>query len=414
VKSAAALATLLASALAVPLSPANTASSVAATPTCHGKPATIVGVPEQVIRGTSGRDVIVSNGAPTIRALEGADTICVTRLPSQLWGGPGDDWVRADQPVDASLGAGNDTFIGSPGNDLVWDDRRYAKEGRDQISVGSGRDRVYVDLGQGSGSDIVDLGPDDDQLSVLCCEGALPARPQRYTGGDGRDYLRVPPVPHERIDTAAGTILSGEVLVARLDHFEKFVMHAYDGPVFRGSSADERINLQGTNADVSMRGGADVVRVVRPVPGQPWARLDLGMGRDRLWLHGSTNQDAEVDLAKGELRSPAGVFTVSGVEDLTTSNWHAFAAYGTAAGNRIEIVETCAGSAYGRGGDDHLEFTGAVSGTDCSRVGHGGPGGDTLVGTSLADELYGDEGYDRVHGGGGHDICEAEVVDCPA
>jgi hypothetical protein len=54
-------------------------SSAAATATCQGVPATIVGSATQPeLRGTDGPDVIVTNDSALVLALGGDDLICVT------------------------------------------------------------------------------------------------------------------------------------------------------------------------------------------------------------------------------------------------------------------------------------------------------------------------------------------------
>src|SRR5205823_5896663 len=75
-----------------------------ATPTCDGKPATIVvSAPGMTTMGTSGDDVIVGTTGPdTILGGGGNDTIC---------GLGGDDVLVG--------GSGNDRIFGGPGNDSI-------------------------------------------------------------------------------------------------------------------------------------------------------------------------------------------------------------------------------------------------------------------------------------------------------
>ena len=97
----------------------------AAAETCRGLPATIVGADNQRLVGTEGPDVVVTNGAQSLSALGGDDTICVTGTPvtagqgiAIIDAGAGDDYVEASvqgRGTTTVLGAGADTFISGNG-----------------------------------------------------------------------------------------------------------------------------------------------------------------------------------------------------------------------------------------------------------------------------------------------------------
>lgn len=88
-------------------------------PTCDGEVATIVGVGEAVLRGTSGPDVIVGTDAgETIRGKGGDDIIC---------GGGGADWIEG--------GKGRDELFGQKGADVL-----LGGNGKDDLHGGAGRD----------------------------------------------------------------------------------------------------------------------------------------------------------------------------------------------------------------------------------------------------------------------------------
>ena len=116
-------------------------ASPAASQTCFGKRATIVGTRgDDHLVGTAGRDVIVARrGNDRVSARQGNDLVC---------GGPGLD--------DLSLGWGADLVKGYAG-----DDRIKARGGRDTLDGGEGTDL----LDGGDGSDTCRLGED-----VLNCE----------------------------------------------------------------------------------------------------------------------------------------------------------------------------------------------------------------------------------------------------
>ena len=144
------MAALAAALLAVPV--ARPAS--AATPTCQGKAATIVGTGgDNTIRGTRRADVIVAKaGDDTVRGRGGRDRIC---------GGGGDDKVLA--------GGGDDRVAGGAG-----DDRIEGATGADRLRGALGDDTI---LGQ-DGDDSIDGGADIDACDqgpgtgpVTNCEG---------------------------------------------------------------------------------------------------------------------------------------------------------------------------------------------------------------------------------------------------
>jgi Ca2+-binding RTX toxin-like protein len=105
-----------------------------ATPTCDGKPATIVGTDgDDDLVGTQGPDVIVGLGGNdiNIKGLGGNDVICGGKGWDFLWG----SW-------------GKDTLLG--------------QAGRDAIDGGDGNDRCEG----GKGKDSADLDPADPDCEV--------------------------------------------------------------------------------------------------------------------------------------------------------------------------------------------------------------------------------------------------------
>ena len=79
------------------------------TPTCNGKPATIVATAPGQIVGTPGDDVIIgTSGNDQIFGMAGNDTICGLGGNDQIAGGPGLDELFGQ--------GGNDTFLWAPGD----------------------------------------------------------------------------------------------------------------------------------------------------------------------------------------------------------------------------------------------------------------------------------------------------------
>jgi SpoIID/LytB domain protein len=139
----------------------------AATATCLGIEATIVGSPRaDTLVGTPGRDVIAAGaGDDHVSALGGDDLICA---------GPGNDTVIG--------GAGNDQLLGDDGDDVLagrrGDDLLVGGQGMDVLKGGGGDDTLDGGAGAdhlvgGPGADTL-LGGDDDDL---------------LAGGGGRDAL---------------------------------------------------------------------------------------------------------------------------------------------------------------------------------------------------------------------------------
>lgn len=170
-------------------------SSHAVTPTCFGKPATIV--------GTEGPDTLVGQGgvSDVIYAAGGNDYISGGEFygdedvpgnaPDLLCGGPGADHVSGspgndklnggdgDDRVDGANGA--DLEQGNVGNDRIGQgsfadadsasDISKGGEGNDVINGGWGQDKLYGDAGA-------------DNLYDNECDG-----PTLLDGGSGNDYL---------------------------------------------------------------------------------------------------------------------------------------------------------------------------------------------------------------------------------
>ena len=117
-------------------------SARAATPTCLGQAATIVGSSgdDDPLLGTSGDDVIVGRGGnDVIRGDGGNDLICANRGSDTLRGGGGDDSL--------SGGAGNDRFLGGFGEDTADYSQSYFPSTADGVNV-----NLATGAGDGRGS----------------------------------------------------------------------------------------------------------------------------------------------------------------------------------------------------------------------------------------------------------------------
>jgi Ca2+-binding RTX toxin-like protein len=123
----------------------------AATPTCFGKPASIVG--HGAIKGTAHADVIVGGrGVDRINAGGGNDLVCAGGGADLIEGGVGSDRVDAGPGDDEVVGDnGSDTVLGDAGSDTV-----IGKRGNDRLFGGPGA-RDFLD--SGLGDDTLDGGP---------------------------------------------------------------------------------------------------------------------------------------------------------------------------------------------------------------------------------------------------------------
>ena len=188
----------------------------AAARTCQGRPATVVGVPDaDKVKGTPGDDVIVTNGAFEVLAGDGDDLVCATVNPrdrdqgtSNIRAGRGDDLIIGhDGGVWVELGEGADIFSGGAGQDSVVSGRIATDDqgtadivdvDHDVISTGVGGDLVGVGQPGVAVSDVVDLGPGEDELYLHgtdMTQGAL-----LDLGDDQHDELIVD-WPHEVTST---------------------------------------------------------------------------------------------------------------------------------------------------------------------------------------------------------------------
>lgn len=93
-----------------------------ATPTCHGRRATVVGTERKDrLVGTRRADVIVAlGGADVVIGLGGDDLVCAGAGNDDVKGGPGKDRLYGETGKDELLGgAGKDRLVGGPDRDVT-------------------------------------------------------------------------------------------------------------------------------------------------------------------------------------------------------------------------------------------------------------------------------------------------------
>jgi hypothetical protein len=236
--------------------------------------------------------------------------------------GAGDDSVNADSreinegefpasntdgPWNATLGTGNDAYIGSAGPDFV-----QGGDGNDTINPGPGEDGVSA----GAGNDFVNGGPETER-------GVSDA----YDGGSGVDTLsytqRTTPVFVAAIGTTGGASGENDSIAG----FEKIRGGAGNDSIL-GFSSDGGPGddvLTGSNGDDTITGGtgADTLRgfggndTIDANDGIADTRIDCSTGKDTVFL--DLKDPNPNDAENCELIDRRKVDEESGTEILTTS-----------------------------------------------------------------------------------------------
>ena len=189
--------TLLALSLALAGVPLLGPAAAAGTPTCAGKPATIVGTNgPDTLTGTAKRDVIVGlGGDDVIRGKGGDDLICGGNGSDRIFGDAGNDALYGgfDRLVDDPSGTYlvGDVLDGGEGDDLLVGvyDQRKVDDYRvpDTFSWAGSPTGVVVDLSRNPG---VATGQGTDSLRFGKHVGVRgSAYADTITGSEGRDHL---------------------------------------------------------------------------------------------------------------------------------------------------------------------------------------------------------------------------------
>lgn len=337
----------------------NPGTAQAATHTCGGQEATIVGtVRADFLTGTSGPDVVyLGYGNDRFDGLGGDDVICGGGSKDTITGGEGDDTLYGEE--------GDDTLTAGVGDDTV-------------IS-GAGRDKVF----DGSGDDTLLGGPGTDLLSY-------------YTAGR---YATT----GVRLDAPGGTATGYGS--DTLSGFEKFDL-TRNTDVFRGRDVSEVVNSLGGDDTITTAGGNDLVWV-----GTGAVRVSTGAGDD--FAGGQGNRATRVSLGDGD---DGGGFDVAAVVSGGDGDDY-FRTY--LPGSRLEGgpgSDTVQGG-YGRDKKSGVvidlttqtaHVIGARALWDLGSIENalGSQYDDVIYGTSGDNVLRGLEGDDRIEGRGGNDTLD--------
>lgn len=337
--------------------------------TCFHEEATIVGTPgddvlvvrkpHEVVVGLGGNDFISSTAA--------------SRGRLRACGGPGDDWIRGTDDVDAIAGgAGSDTVFGrgnadvvtgGDGDDLIVADSSGgkfdpARAGDDEIDGGDGDDRLFAF----DGVDVIDAGGGDDY--VRGGEDRDVLRPgggdDFVRGGTGMDSVLYNDAPSAvSVDlkhrTVAGegndTVVSVELVsgTAFDDH-----MSGSDGDdsLLGGGGSDVLTALEGDDSlfpDLVASGTGGVMPHVGIAPGDDV--VDGGDGTDLVMLYGWEPAALTIDLVAGTAHGH-GADLLRSIEDVAAGAYEPVEIIGTDGPNFVFTYLGTADRVEARGGDD--------------------------------------------------------------
>lgn len=378
--------------------------AVAATPTCQGKTATIVGtLDSDVLEGTRRRDVIAGlAGDDEIIGKGGNDLICGSNGSDRLFGGPGDDQLFGglDRLGDDSSGRFllGDVLVGGGGDDLlagVYDDRRVVSHRLpDTVSYVEAPAGVVVDLSRrpgvatGEGTDSIRFGRDAGVRGS--------AHADTITGSDGRD----------QIDARLGddTVRGGEGTDAI--YGEEVGSEAGDDLLVGGPGGDILGSYAGRD-DVRGGEGNDFVEAYSDRP----TRVAGGLGADYVAQNLTTGSGAgseggagrDVLAFYGSLltgNTPRTVFTID-LRDGTTTAALDPPASGTIGG--FEEYRLVGNLRWRFHGSRLADRVWAITGGPLRAWGYRGD--DWLRGTPGDDLFDGGGGTDEAVRGGGEDTC---------
>jgi Ca2+-binding RTX toxin-like protein len=398
-------------------------------PRCYGKVATIVGTErDDDIVGTAEADVIVGRGGrDIINGGRGNDIICGGLGPTRtengdavvqlLYGGPGKD-VIVGGPGDEVVGGddGADLLIGRGGNDYLYGDLEGKGPGQaDVLRGGAGTDTLNghggadMLLGQAGGDYFEDGGGDN---SLLGGSGD-----DRLLSGPGNDVivggLGVDTVDYMTVLPRGGSLV---------DHCSTVTADLSAGV---GSGTGFGVDtLKGVD-NVVTGGGQDVLTgdalantfyVGKPCLGASMHREIVagGDGSDRIsfdsgyWEYDGAFGAVTVDLGAGTAgqRSDFDATVVeiglNSIENVTGTEF-ADVIRGDDGSNRLAGGGSQSGEGdaiYGGGGNDRL------SGSHGRDTVNGDDGDDALRGLSGNDRLDGGPGDNTIDGGRGKDSCQ--------
>lgn len=380
-----------------------------------------------------------SDGADILRGGGETDFLFGGARSDALYGGAGDDYIDAGAGDDTALfgDGGNDVLHGGNGNDVL-----QGGEGIDQIYGDDGSDRLYGDAGVGDvlqgqrlyggrGTDYLyafAYATCSDSEDVRHAESALfgdqlygeedgdflygNLRRETLDGGGGNDYISGdyslgPNYLHNAVDadrTGADDLIFGG------DGDDHLLGGGGSDTIWGGADSDW---LEGQDGQDTLYGGSgiDIIKLDTDALYRTFGeRIDGHYGNtsaddisddhavDILLIEGTSGNDF-LSLSQGENSRQ---LRVDYDGRLITVDWQ---------GERGPLIEQFRISglngndriAFGQGADALQAGALGVAGADFFGIIDGGPGDDTLIGSSARDRLDGGEGSDTLYGLAGND-----------
>lgn len=408
----------------------SSAKAPAAKPRCAGQVATIVGNANRPkpIKGTPGRDVIVTNGQRKTESVGGNDLICVTGPNVQtIVAGDGDDRILL--PTGRKLfayikpGPGNDFVRGGAGDDKVYQEEKF--NGTDTINTGGGDDIViYPSTGRTRSKDKITLGAGDDEV-LRFANTLFPAGGAVIAGGPGYDKVnlnadesRDQSFSAAQIDMTAGTIVTdiGTVKVPDIEYLFISANNPDAEITYKGTAGSDNFSSFPFPVSTELLGGNDTFKVSAPAP--EGAVVDGGTGRNTLDFDiFSDLLIADLSAGTATMRFGARINMYSRLNnfsDVLGVSDGDIELTGTDGPNRF-AVNGCSVTVDAGDGDDTV----AVARPDedsqpqCDPLDswslNGEGDNDKLTGSSFNDVIIGGDGTDTADGGQGADACDAET-----
>lgn len=383
----------------------------AATPTCFGQRATIVGSSgSNRIHGTSGKDVIVAGGGnDKVFAGTGDDVVCGGWGADRLHGGGGRDVIAGEggTPVrtDHGMRISNDVLYGDTGDDVLSPgfDNRFPSDTPDRISYSDFPYPVTVNtvrhtVASSHGTDTF-LG---DRAAIV---GS--SFDDSFTGGPLRDIFQGGPGADTLVGAGGEDTLRDDYQSAPHHTADRLNGGAGDDQLFtfggkdvlEGEDGNDLLSDYGRDAG-TMDGGAGDDVINDGIDKDSGQVVDGGPGTDTVTLYVATIREGwprlTADLASGFGRFESGTpvrFAMASTDILAVI------------GLPLTFIGDSSDNTVRTDGSGHLDAS-------------GNGGNDTFVGRPGADKYDGGPGTDRVNTRGGPDTCVSiEVVTggkCPA
>jgi len=345
------------------------------------------------LRGAADDEIITAGGGrDTVRADAGDDIVEGGSGKDRLYGGGGDDDLRG--------GSGDDRLYGEDGDDVL-----AGGAGRDELRGGAGDDTFVVSgvddvrdrLVGGDGADRIVAADDGDITlnrfakghSIEVVDGGATESDILGTGGnDNLDFSKTTFENIGRVDAGAG---------------KDTVRGTDDGEVIDGGAGKDK--LYGGGGDDDLRGGTGDDRLYGEDGDDV---LSGGAGRDQ--LRGGAGDDTFVvsgaDDARDKISGGDGFDTILSDGDIYFTGRPDFSDI-----EAIKIASEEGRIITGSGLNDALDFLRITMMDGVEAIDAGG-GRDTVRGTNLfGDTILGGSGKDRLYGEGGDDMLEGGTGD---